>query len=729
MTDQPQQHRTAVLLFTDIVDSVELQGRLGTHQYAEVLRRHDQLFRQLVEKSSGRILKHTGDGFLADFNAASEAVNVALAFQILIHREDWAEDGVSVRVGLHQGEVIAVPDEDPDASPLAVGMAVNIAARVMDLGDGGQILMTKPVFDSARHFVRKHPPVPGGEADDLPELEWCQHGEYILKGAADSVSIFQVGADGVAPMDPPGQSKKAMRVPDTGRATRMTTPELPVEEIDSSDIFISFAHLDDLSMHHDEPGWITRLHRTLEIRLGQLTGKPVKVWRDPKTDRLDEYDPKVGERLPRAGALVPVLSPPFARSTGCQAEVMSYYEGKQQDNLNPRVFKVVKTPVDESQFEPRLRAVFGQLNGFNFFEEDDRGQLVEFDESFGEDSRRRFLHRVYDLAHEISNSFLPGPEGIGATVATGRDALRVKTVYLAETTPELQDKRDQVRREMIERGFKVVPEQPLPTNPEDLRLQAQRAMVESDLVLHLVGSTYGVPLVGSEVSAVEEQCRTEIPPGGPNVPRIIWAPPASEISEKRQAEFVTKIEQGDLGYQNVEFIRGSIEQLKRLAVKSLEIQAVAPPLIPEETDVAKMPEPVAEKLIYIVCESADETEIEPLEDYLFEQGFEVKVPAFDGDPSAFATVHQQQLAMCDAVLIYYGSASAQWAEMKLMDLRKAPGLGRKEPFVAQGIYIAPPHSRRKERFRTRAAIVMHETGEEFNPSSLDPFIEKVREAE
>ena len=503
-------------------------------------------------------------------------------------------------------------------------MAVNIAARVMDLGKGGQILMTKAVFDSARHFVRVHPSVPGTEAAELPELEWCQHGEFILQGAADPVAIFQVGADGIAPMDPPGQSKKARRVPDQGRESRMTTPELPVEEIESSDIFISFSHLDDLSIHHDEPGWITRLHRTLEIRLGQLTGKPVKVWRDPKTDRSDEFDPSVGERLPMAGALVPVLSPPFARSTGCQAEVLSYYDGRGGETAEPKVFKVVKTPVDEGQFEPRLRAVFGQLNGFNFFEEDDRGQLIEFDESFGEDSRRRFLHRVYDLAHEISHSMLPDSGG-GSVVTTGRNETRLKTVYLAETTPELQDKRDQVRREMIERGYRLLPEHPLPVDAAGARAQAQAAMLESDLIVHLVGTTYGAHLEGSDMSAVELQCRTEIPQGGPNVPRIIWAPPAADITDRRQTEFVTKIEEGDLGYKNAEFIRGSIEQLKRLAVKSLEAQAVAP--LPAEIE----EEPVVvadEKLVYIVCEAADEADVEPLEDYLFEQGFEVKVPAF-----------------------------------------------------------------------------------------------------
>ena len=721
-------HRIAVLLFTDLVDSVGLQGRLGTTRYAAILKRHDDLFRGLIAETAGRVLKHTGDGFLADFSVASEAVSVALAFQMLLHREDWGADGVAVRVGLHQGEVIAVDDTNPDTSPLAVGMAVNIAARIMDMGKGGQILMSRGVYENARHYVRQHPPIAGLGSNELPELEWRNHGEYLLQGAAEPFVIFQVGADGVAPMDAPGQSNKARRIPDGGRSTRLTTPELPVEEIDSSDIFISFSHLDDLPIHHDEPGWITRLHRTLEIRLGQLTGKPVKVWRDPKNDHIDDFDPDVGSRLQRAKAFVPVLSPPFARAEGCHEEVRSFCEaaraaGDFEVNGRPRVFKVVKTPVDKNQFGPELRGVFDDLMGFDFFEHDGRGHLVEFDESFGEESRRRFLHRVYDLAHEISTTFEPSTDG-GSSGAGVIEPERKPTVYLAETTAELQDKRDQVRREFLERGYRVLPEHPLPAVAEDFRRQVQDAMTESDLVVHLLGTRYGRLVDGGDQSAAEIQCRTE-PASGRAIPRIIWAPSVHEFDDERQTGFVRKVEQGEMGYRNVEFLRGSIEQLKRLAIKALDKNKVAAVMAvePDETTESFG----GEQVVYVVCEAADEEAVEPIEDYLFEQGFEVKIPAFDGDPSAFATVHQQQLILCDAVLVYYGSASAQWAEMKLMDVRKAPGLGRRQPFAAQGVYIAPPKTRRKERFRSRSAIVMQAAADVFESAVLDPFVRKLRE--
>ena len=67
---------------------------------------------------------------------------------------------------------------------------------------------------------------------------------------------------------------------------------------------------------------------------------------------------------------------------------------------------------------------------------------------------------------------------------------------------------------------------------------------------------------------------------------------------------------------------------------------------------------------------------------------------------------QEHLRFCDGVLIYYGEASGQRVEMKLMDLLKAPGYGRACPLTARAVYVGPPDNCRKQRFRTRSAQVL-----------------------
>ncbi len=97
----------------------------------------------------GRIVKSTGDGFLAEFGSAVEAVKCALQFQTEIWAgcEAEAEDGrVSFRVGIHLGDVIAEPDD-------IFGDGVNIAARLEALADPGGILVSGAVHETVHGRV------------------------------------------------------------------------------------------------------------------------------------------------------------------------------------------------------------------------------------------------------------------------------------------------------------------------------------------------------------------------------------------------------------------------------------------------------------------------------------------------------------------------------------------------------------------------------------------------
>lgn len=205
-----ERYRLAVLLFTDIVDSVTLQQRVGTEVYAGLLRRHDDVFRGVLAEFPGAtVINHTGDGFLARFERSSDAVRAALRFQYRLLAGPNAEPELSVRVGLHQGEILEDRCPSDGTRPGAVGMAVNLAARVMALAQGGQILLTRPVFDEARLYVREHPPADGGA--ERPVLEWMAHGPYLFKGNAEPVELFEVGARELAPLRPPPDTDKAVR--------------------------------------------------------------------------------------------------------------------------------------------------------------------------------------------------------------------------------------------------------------------------------------------------------------------------------------------------------------------------------------------------------------------------------------------------------------------------------------------------------------------------------------
>ncbi len=198
--------RFAVLLFTDIVGSTELKARHGVPAYSEALRTHNGHFERIARECRNvRILHNMGDGYFAEAGGVAEAVRFALLFQDAMRDGPWNEVCLTTRAGIHAGEIGVV---DSEGGSGVVAPAADLAARVMSLAMGGQILLTRFPFDEARHFIREHPSVAG---KTMPPLRWLAHGPYLLKGRDEPMDIFEVGAEGLAPLIAPPDGDKAKR--------------------------------------------------------------------------------------------------------------------------------------------------------------------------------------------------------------------------------------------------------------------------------------------------------------------------------------------------------------------------------------------------------------------------------------------------------------------------------------------------------------------------------------
>lgn len=136
---------TASVLFTDIVASTALRERLGEDR-ADVFRRtHDALMTTAVEASGGQVVKGLGDGVMAVFSSAADAVVAAIAIQVAAagHGREVPDEAFRLRVGISVGDVTS---EDDDY----FGAAVVEAARLCDAAQGNQILVADLVRALAR---------------------------------------------------------------------------------------------------------------------------------------------------------------------------------------------------------------------------------------------------------------------------------------------------------------------------------------------------------------------------------------------------------------------------------------------------------------------------------------------------------------------------------------------------------------------------------------------------
>jgi pimeloyl-ACP methyl ester carboxylesterase/class 3 adenylate cyclase len=160
--------RLATVVFTDIVGSTELAGRVGDARWRDLLESHDQLARRLLRRYGGEEVKFTGDGLLALFDAPDAAIDFTLAFGAGVRAL-----GLETRASMHSG---TVEMRGPDIA----GMAVNVAARVLGHANASEVLLTRTVKDL----------VAGSGALFTPR------GQHHLKGVPDRWELYAVEASG-----------------------------------------------------------------------------------------------------------------------------------------------------------------------------------------------------------------------------------------------------------------------------------------------------------------------------------------------------------------------------------------------------------------------------------------------------------------------------------------------------------------------------------------------------
>jgi class 3 adenylate cyclase len=160
----PGQRVLATVLFTDIVDSTATVERVGDLAWQDLLRLHNVRLRDDLNTFHGREVKTTGDGFLAVFDSATNAVRCGAAMSRSAHAL-----GISIRVGIHTGEVEYVGDD-------VRGVAVHAAARVMSLASSDEVLLSSTTRDLVE-----------GSGLDLEDA-----GTHELKGLATPRQVFRL---------------------------------------------------------------------------------------------------------------------------------------------------------------------------------------------------------------------------------------------------------------------------------------------------------------------------------------------------------------------------------------------------------------------------------------------------------------------------------------------------------------------------------------------------------
>jgi class 3 adenylate cyclase len=171
---------TVTFLFSDIEGSTRLWESEPSLMEAALVT-HDRIVRTQVASAGGRVIKHTGDGFAAVFEAPSEAVEAAAGISRVLAGHDWGACPIRVRMGIHAG---TARPRDGDY----FGPTITQAARVTDAGNGGQVLLS----DAAAVLARGS--LPAG-------VTLADRGPHRLKDLGEPVHLWHLLIGGVATDD------------------------------------------------------------------------------------------------------------------------------------------------------------------------------------------------------------------------------------------------------------------------------------------------------------------------------------------------------------------------------------------------------------------------------------------------------------------------------------------------------------------------------------------------
>lgn len=483
-----------------------------------------------------------------------------------------------------------------------------------------------------------------------------------------------------------------------------------------SDAFISYAHLDNVELIEGRKGWVTNLHRALEIRVGQLLGKSPQIWRDPKLQGNDFFADTLTERLRRVAVLVSVVSPRYVRSEWTRRELTEFWKAAEQQGgihvaTKARIFKILKTPVPLEAQSAELQS----LLGYEFFKVDaETGKVRELDEVFGPEAQRDFWIKLDDVAHEIC-ALLKVLEG-AASSEPAEEPTR-GAVFLAETTADVREQRDVIRRDLLQHGFAVLPSTPLRPVAADIEAAVRDDLARCTMSIHPIGKNYSLVPEGATSSLVEIQNELAIErSSGGDFTRLVWIPPGLQIDDERQRRVVDHVRTDPRIQRGADLLETPLEDLRTL-IEEMVSRKEAPVPAPKAAHSAAR--------LYLIYDRRDSDAVSLWADFLFDQGLEVIHPIFEGDETDVREYHEENLCQCDGALILFGSANEGWVRRKLRELQKSAGYGRTKSAPAVVICAIPPKTAEKERFRTHdAAIIPQWDG--FSPDPWRPLVSRLK---
>ncbi|HLF35290.1 MAG TPA: hypothetical protein VI583_13690 [Cyclobacteriaceae bacterium] len=479
------------------------------------------------------------------------------------------------------------------------------------------------------------------------------------------------------------------------------------------DLHLFYDQQDNTKKGEEDIGWAENFIRFLRIMLRQFMG------RDPVFTQINPEEADV-HILSQVKTVIFIISPLSVNSDALQKTIGDFRSQCDSQagtgvTFASRIFKIVKFPVPLSDQPQDIRA----LLPFDLYDYDPAsGKTKEINNFFSQEAEMNYWMKLVDLAFDINETI----GRIDKQMVSGLSAAVKRSVFLAETGPELIVQRNMIKRELLRQGYQVHPDKNLPEEPNKLSEEVKDILNNCNYSIHLMGdhatSGRGATVAEVQNSAVSSFIKSNPDKKAEGFSRLIWLSPNFKIKDERQQAFLENMRRDLEDVGHTEIFQTPFEDFK-FVLKNTLID-----VSDFNMKIGTANGSAAGKSVYLIYDKADKERAGDFAGYLKRKGMMVLEPSFEGNLLDIRQLHIQNLIEFDAVVIFAGQVNAFWVKMKLLDILKSPGFGRMKPLMHKSILIDVPGKIDKDEFRNYEIAMIERTGDGFD--FTDEFINNIQ---
>ncbi|MDQ3959716.1 MAG: toll/interleukin-1 receptor domain-containing protein [Pseudomonadota bacterium] len=464
------------------------------------------------------------------------------------------------------------------------------------------------------------------------------------------------------------------------------------------DVFVSYAHVDNLPLAGAGTAWVSTLIQNLKILLARKLGRDVaEIWMDPRLAGNVPLTPAILDSLGETATLLVILSTGYLASEWCQREKNQFLKlAEKRQHAGSRIFLVELNKVDLQRRPPE----FADLLGYRFWEEDVLSKKISIlGDPVPRPEEPRYYERLSDLSHDLAAEL----ERLKQS-AVGQTAVGGPAVFLAEATDDLETLRDEIKRYLQQAGLRVLPERWYPRDDPASFSQAMSADLQgSKLFIQLLSGLSGRKPVGLSQGYPGLQYEQAVKSG---VPVLQWR------SRELDLDTVSDEAQRKLLEADTVWACG-IEEFKAAVVEEIRREPRPPP----------SRDPVS-AFVFVNSDASDRAFAQDLCDWLTGHGVMVSLPVFKGNPAEIRQDLEENLKGCDGVIIVYGATPVTWVRSQLIQGRKILSQ-REQPLIALALCEGPPSEKDELALMLPNMSPLNcRTG--LNEAALRQFIDRLR---